>query len=236
MTMLINPHRFGAAAPFTPTDVSDLQFWFDADAITGLSDTDPVAQWDDESGNARHATQATGTAQPTYRTNVLNSLPVVRFDGGDFLRYVTTISFAQPNTVFAVAKRTGTGTRQYVFDGGEGGAGTGERHLLALYNTNNAQMWAGAWLDGGASDTAWHLFRLHYNGGSSTFHRDGSSAASGNAGTHAFENGINIGAGRTSGNPDKLDGDVAEILVYSRTLTAQEISDVEGYLTSKWGL
>lgn len=43
--------------------------------------TSAVATWDDISGNGRHATQATGTKQPTLTT--INGVAAVAFDGTD---------------------------------------------------------------------------------------------------------------------------------------------------------
>ena len=49
-----------------------------------LSDTGSnVAQWDDLSGNGRHATQAVGANQPSIVTNALNGRQVRRFGGVD---------------------------------------------------------------------------------------------------------------------------------------------------------
>lgn len=44
-----------------------------------------VARWEDQSGNARHVTQATSGARPIFRATGLNSLPSCEFDGGDIL-------------------------------------------------------------------------------------------------------------------------------------------------------
>src|SRR5215217_4469118 len=82
----------------SPDAVSGLQLWLKADAITGLSDTNAVSQWDDSSGQANHATQPSGLVQPIYRTNIVNSLPVVRFDGvGSRLALGTTTFKALTN-------------------------------------------------------------------------------------------------------------------------------------------
>src|SRR5574343_1369214 len=75
--------RGGGAAPFSPSDVPGLFQWLVAADITGLNDGDAVATWEDSSGNNRDASQATGANRPTYKTNIVNSLPVVRFDGSD---------------------------------------------------------------------------------------------------------------------------------------------------------
>ena len=55
--------------------------WWPADQITGLEDADPVGTWPDQSGNSNDFTQATAAQKPTYKINIQNSLPVVRFDG-----------------------------------------------------------------------------------------------------------------------------------------------------------
>ena len=61
-----------------PPATDDVQFWLKADTITGLSDGDPVSEWDDSSGNGHDV--SAGSA-PTYRYNELNGLPTVRFSG-----------------------------------------------------------------------------------------------------------------------------------------------------------
>src|SRR5688572_5561243 len=76
--------RRAGIAPNDPSISASLKRWFKADAITGLADSDPVTTWTDSSGTA-NVTQATAAKKPTYRTNVINSLPVVRFDGTDDL-------------------------------------------------------------------------------------------------------------------------------------------------------
>lgn len=64
---------------------SGIYLQYKADAITGVADGDPVNTWNDSSGNGRHAT---GSA--IYKTNIVNGLPAVRFNG-------INLSFAFPN-------------------------------------------------------------------------------------------------------------------------------------------
>ena len=80
--MLAHRVIMGVAKGKAPNELSTAVFrWYDAGQITGLSDGDPVSQWDDESANADHAVQATSANQPTYKTGIINGKPVVRFDG-----------------------------------------------------------------------------------------------------------------------------------------------------------
>src|SRR5690348_4328042 len=67
---------------FSPTDISGLKLWVKADQIGGLSDGDPVSTWSDQSGVGNDMTSS-GSNRPTYKTGILNSFPIVRFDGSD---------------------------------------------------------------------------------------------------------------------------------------------------------
>src|SRR5580692_2641587 len=72
----------GAPSSVLPPAVSGLQLWLKADAgvysdagTTLATNGQTVQQWNDQSGNGRHATQATSGNRPTYNTGKFNSLP-----------------------------------------------------------------------------------------------------------------------------------------------------------------
>ncbi|MDQ3111821.1 MAG: T9SS type A sorting domain-containing protein [Bacteroidota bacterium] len=58
--------------------------WLKADAGTSTTvNLNPVSQWNDNSGNGNHVTQATANLQPLFRTPVagqLNGMPAIEFD------------------------------------------------------------------------------------------------------------------------------------------------------------
>jgi hypothetical protein len=61
---------------------SSLALWLDADdASTITLNGSTVLQWQDKSGNGRHAVQATAANQPIYNATGLNAKPVLGFDG-----------------------------------------------------------------------------------------------------------------------------------------------------------
>lgn len=73
---------FGAARAWTPAQLgpSVVSMWFDAsDSATLTLNGATVSQWDDKSGNGRHAVQATAASQPTYIASdpILNNKPAV---------------------------------------------------------------------------------------------------------------------------------------------------------------
>lgn len=82
---------------FTMWDPSELgaslALWLDADdASTITLNGSTVSQWDDKSGNDRHASQGTAADQPAYVTNVYNSKPTVRSDGANDFLSITPFS------------------------------------------------------------------------------------------------------------------------------------------------
>jgi hypothetical protein len=98
-----------SGAPFTPAKIPNLVLWFDASRITGLNDTDPVAQWDDVSGLSNHATQATASKKPAYRTAQVNGRPAVSFDGTDDFLSISTLSLFKGIGVCTIYVVTATG-------------------------------------------------------------------------------------------------------------------------------
>jgi hypothetical protein len=100
---------------WTPANLgSQLYAWFNAGAITGVSNGADLSTWSDASGNSRDLTGVSGKL-PSYASSNLNSLPAVVFDGDEGLHGPTdtvdpfdfkTTDFA----VTAVAKTDGNAT------------------------------------------------------------------------------------------------------------------------------
>ena len=82
-----------------PDSLSGLSLWLKADSITGVADGGTINSWNDSSGNDNHAVQASVGLRATYRANVINGNPVVRFDGlDDYFSLTNRITDAQ--TIF----------------------------------------------------------------------------------------------------------------------------------------
>jgi hypothetical protein len=198
-----------------------------------LSDTgsDP-AQWDDLSGNGRHATQALGISQPTIVTGALNGRQVRRFDGlNDFLE-TATVSIAQPYTTYAVFRCTATG-QQIVMSGSNVSTAFGGVNLIIHRSpSDNSGINAGTLYGPFSVNTSWQIFGTLANGASSRVYRNGVMSAAGNAGT----NNISLLRVGRSSLTAYFNGDIAEILVFPAVLSTENRRRIEGYLSSKYAI
>ena len=207
-----------------PDDIADLYVWYDAaDAATfTYSSGVSVATWGDRSANALHVNAASSGDEP-QRSGTLNSLPTVVFDNDWMVRDSPPVT-TQPLTVFLVGKAAAwAGT-------GKGLIGAPVRILRGF----NEKIYIGAGVDstGHTVDTNWHLYAIVFNGASSQQRIDSVQVGTEDTGTAGFTS-IRIGADQ---DINKLVGEIAEVVAYTRVLTAGEIGDIETYLETKWGL
>jgi hypothetical protein len=222
------------SSPFTPYQLPLMSAWYKADAITGLTTGASVATWLDSSGSGRSLTQATGANQPTYQTGVVNSLPVVRFDGtNDYLR-VTSAFATSARTAFCVAKTDATGNYG-IFDGINGNDVMRLSAGSTLYYSMSGGAGSAVSSLGTPSvtpDTSWHIFAC-------VFDDTGTLRVNGGAG-HTTTVGEVAPEGLTVGNSGflnaPLDGDIAEFLLYDYALSLDEINAIGAYLGTKYAI
>jgi hypothetical protein len=218
------------APPNDLPNVSGLVAWFKADALS-LTDADPVATWADSSGEANDLAQATGGLQPTYRTNVLNGLPVVRFDGVDDYLTRATPTYAQPNTVFVVQQFAAPtdGAYNIMFDGA-GGSG---HYITKVGGGDSRALFAGATLAGSPATGNFEIWSASFNGALSELFVNGTSNIAGDAGSQSLV-GLRVGAAFNAAGP--FHGDIAEVLVYNAALSAGDRQLLEAYLGTKYDI
>jgi hypothetical protein len=76
---LVNPYAFTQL--WTPEQISTA-LWLDANDLSTITTVSGVvSQWNDKSGNAKHATQSSSTSRPLLSSNILNGRNVIAFDG-----------------------------------------------------------------------------------------------------------------------------------------------------------
>lgn len=216
------------------TDLGDLSphTWFKADAgvleaISGsdaAEDGDTVERWEDQSGNGRHADQATSSKRPIYHTNVLNGLPGVIADGvDDWLTTAGFTSVAAPYTYVVVCRANYTGVNRHVLTGG----GT----TRVRTNAGNWELAAGATITDGPPDTDPAIIIGVVNGASSKLRVNGDEDT-GNAGTNAAA-ALNLFSNSVGTNQFWNDY-IFEVGFFDYELTSTNITDAEAHLNSKW--
>ena len=246
-------------ASFSPSDISGLKLWVKADEISGLSDGDPVSTWNDNSGVSNTLTSSS-TARPIYKTSILNSLPVVRFDGSNDVMSksspsgVTNISGM---TIFLVVKQASLSTNQVyatVWDYATQGCwafqtGDVNSDEMTLYIAENitsagsnhasstdANLTAGFYLialvyDGSLTNA--NRVKIYKNGSATTTGPDGGSTIA----TTLTSATADLRLGQFGGSLTRnFNGDMAEVIIYNSALGSTDRGNVESYLRTKWNV
>jgi len=231
--------------PVAPT--IGLAAWFKADAGT-VAEGGRIAQWQDQSGHGRHASQPAPGSRPTLAGNTLNGKPVVRFDGiSQMLTFDCPVNGLSGLTIFMVSSASKD-------------LRSNELGYYAALHWAEFGPWGGIYLGPQQSSVAWR-FGTGQFGNQPFWERPPAGwtlavARKDAARDELFVQGslvqspkdkmpsiahtvdtATIGAGSQGRPPVKFfAGDVAEIIVFSRALTDVERDAIERYLRAKYGI
>jgi len=231
--------------------ITDLEIWYDgADESTivptGIADEDPVNQWNDKSGLAHNLNFDGGNNKPSYESSdTQNGYGYVQFADGDLMSInpLSSLSGATAYTVFVIARSTDLATNAtQILTSTENG------ELSIQIDTNGtARFKVGASSATTASTTVglneWNIYTLVYNGTNNIVGRvnDGklpsqtivSAGAVAGPATLGASTYLYVGGDNTGGT---FIGDVGEVILFKKALTATEYANVENYLSNKWGI
>lgn len=233
---------FSIAAP-------GLGLWLRADDLAALGQGAAVSQWVDASTGANNASQANAATQPTVQLNQINGHATVRFDGSNDRLDLSTNLFANsqyPLSVFIVLQSpdssahiigTGSSSAGYLTSYGGGVTIVGGRPTL---KANSASSGLHLTSSAAANDNQPKVIAGVAGAGGSSLFLDGVLVAEGGANPNAYgysKSAIGASDGSNSnGSQDPFGGDIAEIIVYQRTLLTSERVQVEQYLGAKYGI
>jgi hypothetical protein len=205
-----------------------------------------VSSWGDASGSGNTATQATSGNRPTFLSNAINGQPAVQFNSGSstFLQLPGGMSdLSSGVSILAVVKPYSVSSGARLLDFGNGSASdniylsepTSTGLTLETYNGSS-----------GTSVTSSSAITLNQyqvvaavdNGsGTATIYTNAFEGAQ-NASMGTLNNLLradnNIGEASAGGN--YFNGEIAELVVYSRALTVSELSDLQSYFMTKYQL
>ena len=224
-------YSLGDNAIYTiPTILPSPTLWLRADAGVVKGGDNLVSEWQDQSGNGHHAEQTSHADKPLFVANVLNNLPVLRFDKPHWIEVRFPEVFTQPNTIFTVWKSVSP----------EGGAFSinDEKTRLALFQYQGNRIYAEAgisliyFLD--PVTVNYRIHTWHINGINSSIYENGILKNTGNSGDYGI---TLLRLGKVIGfNSWSLEGDIAEIIFYNSLLSDPQRKSVEQYLLTKYGL
>ena len=233
---------------FSPLSLPNLAWWLDAGR--GITIATGVSQWNDLSGNNRNATQPTAASQPALTTNAIGGFPAVTFNGTSsyMLSGMTVATFFAGNltdtTIIAVMNSTvvvGGGCML----GSNGTTNTDWIGIYAPYTNSGTTLW-----DAGPFSTCRLTETVTWGSSSvAVFTRSGTTST-------MYKNNTSVGSGTVSGNYQSgtavpclgcqdgsigdsdtfWNGQIAEIVAYSRALTANEISIISRYWGAKYNI
>lgn len=211
----------GGSGPGEPGSIAGLSLWLRADGLTGHVDGNPIATWPDVSGACHHATQATASKRPTFRAAQVAGLPAVSFDATDD-GMVTTADPPQTITIVAVYASRAAASG-HVLNGGFSffvGPYVSRYRAYTGQYLNGPTVTAGRWV-------------------TQTFRQSASLA-------ELWIDGAQVATSTRTVNPGAvllakqgsyglvLDGSLAELLVYDRTLSDAELAQVHAWLEARY--
>jgi hypothetical protein len=215
-------------ATFTPANLASLYAWYDANDISTFtfSSGAVIAEWRDKKGG-RHLANGNVSEQPN-RSSTINGVPVVSFDGSDDQLIVQgwTAVLAQPLSVFIVCRFAGSGVWQALFNVAF------QFEILREGGGDRAK-----WVSGGSDQMVNISTNVPYILGStySPYQQrlNGVQIATTNTGS----NGIDAWrTGRAGHGGDRMTGSVGEIIICNAALTGSDLTNLESYLMTKWGI
>ena len=231
---------------FRPTQISSLQLWLDASDTSATNIVESgglVSQWSDKSGQGNHATQGTGSAQPTTNSTTQNGKNTLVFDGtSDWmaangvaaagLGANTVVMACVPNShassgdIVAFQHSGGSSSNQAKFEISSAGQLQHSDSASTVYDTNDWQ--TVPFFQILTQDVSTVVPRI--NGAPATTSSFGDSLP---ASLDQFSLGQEFDGASAS---NFYGGVLAEVLVYDRELTSAEVALLENYLSRKWGI
>jgi hypothetical protein len=251
----------GAHPAVDPVTLTGLRVWLRADAVN-VADTAQVRvsgtttfvkSWRDQSGHSIHAGQLADANQPVYVPSApgVGGGPALRFDGANDLLVLSSVPAQNNFCVIAVARPTAGHEVDAQGPGGVGGV-SGQRYLFGAQHGGDFNSGAGLSLGTNGATVYEHgsgympalavvaapilnlaVVSFNYSNRQPTLAVQSTLGAVGAASTRNVVNApVEIGTGAYG----SFAGEVAEILVFDRTLTELELKGIEEFLRQKYQL
>ncbi len=228
-------------------DIADLAIWYETTLESSFLFSEQVdgceiTVWQDNSSNAASKNNATqtipGSNKPRFYEKVFNdSLPAIRFDGvNDFLTFDGSPLIGSSYTIFVVEQRRAS-TSQMMFLGGvNDNLQLGYRSDTSITQAHSSGVFNDFTVAAYSSPTPRiHTFWFNVAAGQKYWINGGSGADDTGVG---FSSALTSYSGAAIGRylTHYFNGDIAEIIIFTRALQTTERQVVETYLGQKYNL
>jgi hypothetical protein len=226
--------------PWDPSQLATLEAWYDADAITGVSNGSDIGTWTDSSGNGYTASSFGGAI---YTANSQNGLPAIVYDGTSNARiYVTNtnmVSGASDMWMYMVGDTDPSPTPQPVTISR---TSTGDT-LVAFHFRSSNDLWFrynGSSLANttasGYATSGWKITGMRTESSTLYGYQDGDSLSLVNPSITNPLPTQTAAALMLGGRLGNVSDTIGEVLIGVGVLSDSDREKVDGYLAHKWGL
>jgi hypothetical protein len=232
----VAPSSGGTSLPI-PATIPDLQYWFQGDIaagnstagnyIPGMSNSNPFSSYGPlplNKGAKRAASNLNSKAVAVYDGSTTGYLFQ---QAGLFLGQITVFVVYNPAAAAVGDFVAGTASNALQFRMNASNELEFVCSGIAVIGASTAALTTGSWSQGNAtynSTTGAYAFRVART-----------ASGSGTSVQTISVNSVSV-CYNAQGATEFLNGSLAELIVYNRILTGTEISTVESYLNSKWGV
>lgn len=224
-----------------PSSLSNLMLWLDANNGESLTygTTGNISQWNDLSGNDRHATQGASGLQPIYERAAINGLSALKCDA-DQLNVTSGIGISadeartilmvlRPESGYTNSEVIGLSTTQMI----DFGNWSLDNRLRLRDTTHDGD---GFSADGDVPFDQAHMISItSMSGNTSAYNGSRNILSSTSEYFHmALTSSVGIGGANQTGR--RFKGHLGEVIVYNRVLSSSERNSLWQYLAQKWGV
>jgi hypothetical protein len=214
-------------------------FWGRAAALAG-ADGASIGSFTDLAAGGNHATQATGSFQPTLKLNIVNGKSVIRFDGDDSLAWPNMFASATTGTIVVVMKSANDPSSSGQYCPWWLGNGTpadathpwtsGAAGIQETFGGNDAS----GIITAPSAANAFHIYAARSRTNEIEMRWNGAVFGGLNKSTAGFTTTPKLGINRTG--TIWFVGDIAEIFIYKSFLTNAQLDTLHAYLNAQYAI
>jgi len=256
--LMVRKSKLAAAQTLTQNSpvnkIENLLLWYETSMESSFEKSErfeggAISVWHDNNPNAitrDDATQNSSGSRPKFYENVFNGIPAVRFDGAnDFLSFDGKSLISSAYTIFAVEQKQNDGGINYFIGGGNASPPV-QGNLFVGYDGDDVLqghygsdlLYAGAGIFTKVTPRM-HSFWFNTSYGKKYWLNGGENPdAEEPAQTGALieYNSPEVGGYSSGGSGQYFNGDLAEIIIFTRSLRTEERRAVEDYLSKKYNI